>query len=132
MGDIMETQDKLLAWAESESKIGSVIGALLRDELAKMAICDEYQGLDSRLATELRQSEEKPVSVEVVPSLYIDDLSGDYYNDRALIFADGTVEIVSYKGEGEGSFDTIAEYRDYVLNKLNPDNMDYNYDKDWD
>lgn len=109
---------------------------LLKRELAEMAIQDQFTGLDNRLARELRAAEEKPFKTEVVPSRHgYDELSGDYYNDRALFYKDGTVELVSYKGEGEGSFGTVAEYEQYVDGILNPE-PDYSYfsngDEGWE
>jgi len=75
----------------------------------------------------LREAEEKPFKVETVPSACgYDELSGDYYNDRALFFDDGTVEVVSYKGEGERSFSCVADYEQYVNEKMNPE-REYNY-----
>ena len=110
---------------------------LLKRELAEMAIQDQFTGLENRLARDLRAEEEKPFKVEAVPSKHGDDeLSGDYYNDRALFFKDGTVEVVSYKGEGEAHFSTVAEYEEYVHDIMNPE-PDYNYffnedDEGWD
>ena len=110
---------------------------LLKRELAEMAIQDQFTGLENRLARDLRAAAEKPFKVETVPSIHGDDeLSGDYYNDRALFFNDGTVEVVSYKGEGEAHFSTVAEYEEYVHDIMNPE-PDYNYyfnedDEGWD
>lgn len=105
---------------------------LLARELSEMAIQDQFTGLENRLARELRASEEKPFKVETVPSAHgHDDLSGDYYNDRALFFKDGTVEVVSYKGEGERNFSSIAEYELYVNVIMNPE-PEYNYFLDED
>lgn len=88
---------------------------LLKRELAEMAIRDQFTGLENRLARDLRAAEEKPIKVESVPSKHgYDEISGDYYNDRALFFKDGTVEVVSYKGEGEAYFSSVAEYEEYV------------------
>lgn len=110
---------------------------LLKRELSEMAIQDQFTGLENRLARDLRAAEEKPFKVETVPSAHgYDDLSGDYYNKRALFFKDGTVEVVSYKGEGEAHFANVAEYEQYVNEILNPE-PEYNYyfnedDEDWD
>lgn len=110
---------------------------LLKRELAEMAIQDQFTGLENRLARDLRAAEEKPFKVETVPSIHGDDeLSGDYYNDRALFFKDGTVEVVSYKGEGEAHFSSVAEYEEYVHDIMNPE-PEYNYfsnedDEGWD
>ncbi len=38
----------------------------------------------------------------------------DYYNDKALFYRDGSVEVVSYKGEGEHFFDTVEDYKEWV------------------
>ncbi len=109
---------------------------LLKRELAEIAIQDQFTGLENRLARELRAAEEKPIKIEIVPSLSgYDDLSGYYYNDRALFFKNGSVEVVSYKGEGGAHFATVAEYEEYVFDSLIPE-PDYNYflndDEGWD
>lgn len=110
---------------------------LLKRELAEMAIQDQFTGLGNRLASDLRAAEEKPFKVATVPSKHgHDELSGDYYNDRAMFFKDGTVEVVNYKGEGEDHFSTVAEYEQYVNEILNPE-PEYDYyfnedDEDWD
>ena len=110
---------------------------LLKRELAEMAIQDQFTGLENRLARDLRAAEEKPINIETVPSKHgYDELSGDHYNGRALFFKDGSVEVVSYKGEGEAHFSTVAEYEQYVNEILNPE-PEYDYyfnedDEDWD
>ncbi len=112
-------------------------GDLLARELAEMAIQDQFTGLENRLARDLREAEEKPIKVETVPSIYgHDDLSGDYYNNRALFFKDGSVEVVSYKGEGEAHFESVFEYEQYVNTITNPE-PHYSYfddqdDEGWD
>lgn len=109
------------------------IGSILRHELKEMAIQDEYTGLDNRLARDLReaQGDSKPIHIETVPSRFgLDELSGDFYNDRALFYANGTVEIVSYKGEGERTFATVEAYQEFVQSRLEPDEYDYLDDDD--
>jgi len=105
---------------------------LLKRELAEMAIQDQFTGLENRLARDLRAAEEKPIKVETVPSKHDDDeLSGDYYNDRALFFKDGSVEIVSYKGEGGAHFSSVEEYDEYVNDLMNPEpEYDYFFNED--
>ena len=107
---------------------------LLKRELAEMAIQDQFTGLEKRLARNLRAAEEKPFKVETVPSVYgHDELSGDYYNKRALFFKDGTVEVVSYKGEEEAHFSSNEEYEQYVNNIMNPNpEYDYSNGEYWD
>lgn len=88
---------------------------LLQHEFAEMAIQDQFTGLENRLARELRKAEDKPFKTEIVPAPYIEDeFSGSYYNDRALFFKDGTIEVVSYKGEGIASFSSVDEYESYI------------------
>jgi len=95
---------------------------LLAYELAEMAIQDEFTGLDNRLARELRSSEEKPIKVESVPHRFeYDELSGDYYDDKAIFHADGSVDVVTYKGEGVAFFSTAEEYQQYVHDIMNPE-----------
>lgn len=53
------------------------------------------------------------LKVEIVPSKPC-PMSGEYYTNRALFYKDGSVEIVSYKGEGEDYFVTEAEYREWL------------------
>lgn len=91
----------------------------LAREFAEMAIEDQFTGLENRLARNLRASNEKPLKVESVPCSYEDELSGDHYSDKALFFANGNVEVVSYKGEGVCSFDSAVEYEEYVQIKIN-------------
>lgn len=100
---------------------------LLKRDLAEMSIQDQFTGLEKRLARNLRAAEEKPFKVETVPSKHgYDELSGDYYNKRALFFKDGTVEVVSYKGEEEAHFSSAEEYEQYVNRILNPE-PEYDY-----
>lgn len=109
-------ESTLQAFAVNQMSIGGIVGSMLKAELAEMAIQDEFTGLENRLARDLRQAEEKPFKVETVvrPNSLDDELSGDYYNDKALFFKDGTVEVVSYKGEGEYSFQSEADYREWA------------------
>lgn len=113
-----------------QAMVGFIVNSggedFLRAKLNEMSIRDEFFGLDSRLAKELRSKEEKPLRIEAVPSRFEDELSGDYYNKRAIFNADGTIDVVSYKGEGEGFFENESEYREYVDGILNPE-MDYYY-----
>ena len=75
---------------------------------------------DSRLDSVIANSKEKPFKIEIICTDSEDDLSGDFYFDKALFFSDGTVEIVSYKGEGLHSFDTVAEYEEHLEYLKNP------------
>ena len=98
---------------------------LLQRELDEMYIQDQFTGLENRLARELRAAGEKPIKIETVPSKHgYDELSGDYYNDRALFFKDGSVEVVSYKGEGEAYFSSVEEYEQYVNEDDDDDGWD--------
>ena len=109
-------QDKLIAFAQNQINLGGVVGDIIKAELAEMSIQDQFTGFDNRLARDLRQAEEKPFKVESVvrPNDCDDELSGDYYNDKALFYIDGSVEVVSYKGEGEHFFESVEEYREWA------------------
>ncbi len=102
--------------------IAKIGGAdLLARELAEMAIQDQFTGLENRLARDLRGLEEKPFKVETVPSSFDNNESeGECYNDHALFFKNGSVEVVSYKGEGEAHFDSVYEYEQYIDSIINP------------
>ena len=108
-------QDKLITFAQNQMYIGGVIGDLLKAELAELVIQDQFTGLENRLARDLRQAEVKPFKVETVvrPNDCDDELSGSYYNDKALFYCDGSVEVVSYKGEGEHFFETVEEFEEW-------------------
>jgi hypothetical protein len=123
-----QAQETLINFVSNQLAIGGSFANMIRSELAEMSIQDEYTGLENRLARELRAADVnvKPVKIETVPCGYDDELSGDYYSKRALFYADGTVEVVTYKGEGEAFFSTESEYRSYVDDILNPE-PDYNY-----
>ena len=88
---------------------------------------------DNRLVAAIADDEHTPIRTEVVPNHggEEDELSGNYYNDRALFYADGTIEIVSYKGEGEGSFENEHEYRGWLESRemyaYDPED-DYDYE----
>ena len=88
---------------------------------------------DQRLVDVVTDEEHQPIRVEVVPNRdgYVDELSGDHYNNRALFYNDGSVEIVSYKGESEGSFDTEQEYREW-LEMRDIEVEDENFSLAWD
>lgn len=75
---------------------------------------------DSRFDRAIENSKEKPFKIETICIGENDELSGDFYNDKALFFKDGNVEVVSYKGEGLHSFDTVAEYEEYLEYLANP------------
>ena len=56
-----------------------------------------------------------------------DELSGDTYASRTIFHADGSVDIVSYKGEGEYYFETRAEHGEWLESKNEP-----SYYSDWE
>ena len=109
-------QNKLIQFAQNQMAIGGIIGDIIEAELTEMAIQDQFTGLENRLVRDLRQAQEKPYKIETVfrPNDLDDELSGDYYNDKALFYRDGSVEVVSYKGEGEHFFDTVEDYKEWV------------------
>lgn len=45
------------------------------------------------------------------------EMSGDYYANRTIFHADGSVDIVSYKGEGEAFFETREEYNQWRIDR---------------
>ena len=42
------------------------------------------------------------------------EMSGDYYANRTIFHTDGSVDIVTYKGEGEHSFANREEHNEYL------------------
>lgn len=127
---------QLINFAQSHIGDNSVIGSMLRETMASLNADDDYAHLEPRLANGLRSDSVKPIKIETVPTRFPDELSGDFYNSRALFYADGSIEVVSYKGEGEGEghFDNEAEYREWVANSLlpkEPDWDDYEGDGYW-
>jgi hypothetical protein len=69
---------------------------------------------DSRFDLAIENSKEKPFKIETICIGESDELSGNFYNDKALFFKNGRVEIVSYKGEGLHCFTSVEEYEEYL------------------
>lgn len=107
----------------------TLIGEKLREMITSVELNDEYSLLDTRLANELRSLDVKPLKVETIPSHFDDELSGDAYNDRAIFNSDGSVDVVSYKGEGEASFETVEEYNNWLVERQE---IPHDYDDDYD
>lgn len=68
----------------------------------------------------------------VVDSNFWDELSGDYYANRTIFHADGSVDIVSYKGEGEAYFESREEYNQWLIDREESKNDQSNYYDDED
>ena len=85
---------------------------------------------DSRFDRAIENSKEKPFKIETICIDSEDELSGNFYFDKALFFSDGTVEIVSYKGEGLHSFDTVTEYEEHLEYLKNPREFSDYYEED--
>lgn len=68
----------------------------------------------------------------VVDPDFWDDMSGDYYANRTIFHADGSVDIVSYKGEGEHSFESREEHAQWLADCEEAKNDQSNYYDDED
>lgn len=97
-----------------ENNIASMLSYVLQSVPANAlhSVLNSDSENDSRLDRAIENSKEKPFKIETICIGENDELSGDFYNDKALFFKDGSVEVVSYKGEGLHSFDSVAEYNE--------------------